>query len=70
MKEGEASIFKPEGCEYQLVARVQMENWPKLAVAVQRTHGSSGSPRVHAYFVSPNGSHLPPMYTCRATAAN
>jgi len=35
MKEGEASIFKPEGCEYQLVARVQMEDWPKLAVAVQ-----------------------------------
>jgi len=35
MKEGEASIFKPEGCEYQLVARVQMEDWPKLAGAVQ-----------------------------------
>ena len=28
-----------------------------------RTHGSSGSPRVHAYFVSPNRSHLPPV--CR-----
>jgi phosphohistidine phosphatase SixA len=35
VKEGEASIFKPEGSKYQLVARVQMENWPKLAVAAQ-----------------------------------
>jgi hypothetical protein len=34
VKEGEASIFKPEGSEYQLVARVQMDDWPKLAVAV------------------------------------
>jgi phosphohistidine phosphatase SixA len=35
VKEGEASIFKPEGGTYHLVARVQMEEWPKLAVAVQ-----------------------------------
>jgi hypothetical protein len=35
VKEGEALIFKPEGSEYQLGARVQMEDWPKLAVAVQ-----------------------------------
>jgi hypothetical protein len=34
VKEGEASIFKPEGSKYQLVARLQMENWPKL-VAVK-----------------------------------
>jgi len=33
VKEGEASIFKPED-EYRLVARVQMEDWPKL-VAVK-----------------------------------
>jgi phosphohistidine phosphatase SixA len=32
VKEGEASIFKPEGDKYRLVARVQMEDWPKLAV--------------------------------------
>jgi phosphohistidine phosphatase SixA len=32
VKEGEASIFKPEGGKYRLVARVQMEDWPKLAV--------------------------------------
>jgi len=31
VKEGEASIFKPEGGKYRLVARVQMEDWPKLA---------------------------------------
>jgi phosphohistidine phosphatase SixA len=30
VKEGEASIFKPEDSEYRLVARVQMEDWPKL----------------------------------------
>ena len=35
VKEGEASIFKPEGGKYQLVARVQMEDWPKLAVATK-----------------------------------
>ena len=32
VKEGEASIFKPEGGKYRLVARVPMEDWPKLAV--------------------------------------
>ena len=30
VKEGEASIFKPENSKYRLVARVQMEDWPKL----------------------------------------
>ena len=35
VKEGEASIFKAEGSNYKLMARVQMEDWPKLAVAVQ-----------------------------------
>jgi len=35
VKEGEASIFKPEGGKYQPVARVQMEDWLKLAVAAQ-----------------------------------
>jgi len=33
VKEGEASIFKPEGGKYQLIARVQMEDWPKLAAS-------------------------------------
>jgi phosphohistidine phosphatase SixA len=35
VKEGEASIFKPEGGGYQLAARVQMEDWPKLAVTAK-----------------------------------
>ena len=32
VKEGEASIFMPEGGKYRLVGRVPMEDWPKLAV--------------------------------------
>ena len=35
VKEGEASIFKPEGGQYRLVARVQMEEWPKLALSAK-----------------------------------
>jgi phosphohistidine phosphatase SixA len=34
VKEGEASIFKPERGQYRLLARVQMEDWPKIAAAV------------------------------------
>jgi hypothetical protein len=33
VKEGESSIFKPEGGKYRLVARVQMEDWPSIAAA-------------------------------------
>jgi broad specificity phosphatase PhoE len=33
VKEGEASIFRPENGSYKLVARVQMEGWPRLAAA-------------------------------------
>jgi phosphohistidine phosphatase SixA len=33
VKEGEASIFKPEGTGYRLVARVQMDDWAKIATA-------------------------------------
>jgi phosphohistidine phosphatase SixA len=35
VKEGEASIFIPEGGKYSLFARVQMEEWPKIAAAAQ-----------------------------------
>jgi len=35
VKEGEASIFKPEGGKYHLLARVQMEDWPKIAASVR-----------------------------------
>ncbi len=31
VREGEASIFKPDGTSYQLVARVQAADWGKLA---------------------------------------
>ena len=31
VKEGEASIFRPENGSYNLVARVQMDEWPRLA---------------------------------------
>lgn len=33
VREGEASIFKPDGAAYKLVARVQMDEWPKVAAA-------------------------------------
>ena len=33
VKEGEASIFRPENGSYHLVARVQMDEWPRLATA-------------------------------------
>jgi phosphohistidine phosphatase SixA len=35
VKEGEASIFKPEGGKYHLLARVQMEDWSKITASVQ-----------------------------------
>lgn len=35
VKEGEASIFKPEAGKYRLIARVQMDDWPKIAAAAQ-----------------------------------
>jgi broad specificity phosphatase PhoE len=31
VKEGEASIFKPDGTTYRLIGRLQMADWPKLA---------------------------------------
>jgi hypothetical protein len=33
VKEGEASIFRPEDGSYKFIARVQMEEWPHLAAA-------------------------------------
>jgi hypothetical protein len=44
VKEGEALIFKPEDGKYRLVARVQMEDWPKL-VAVKLGRAHAGGPR-------------------------
>lgn len=35
VQEGEASIFKPEAGTYRLVARLQMEDWPRIAAATR-----------------------------------
>jgi phosphohistidine phosphatase SixA len=36
VKEGEASIFKPDGSTYKLVARVQMDEWSRIAAAAKK----------------------------------
>lgn len=36
VKEGEASIFKPDGASYKVVARIQMNEWPRIAAAVKQ----------------------------------
>lgn len=35
VKEGEASIFRPENGRYKLVARAQMDEWTRIAVAAK-----------------------------------
>jgi len=35
VKEGEASLFRPENGSYELVARVQMDEWPRIAAAAK-----------------------------------
>lgn len=35
VKEGEASIFRPENGRYTLVARVQMDEWPRIAAVTK-----------------------------------
>jgi len=35
VKEGEASIFRPADGSYKLVARVQMDEWPRIATAAK-----------------------------------
>lgn len=35
VKEGEASIFRPSDGGYKLVARIQMEDWPRIAAAAK-----------------------------------
>ena len=35
VKEGEASIFQPENGSYKLVARLQMDEWPRVAAAAK-----------------------------------
>jgi broad specificity phosphatase PhoE len=35
VKEGEASLFRPENGSYKLLARMQMDEWPRIAVAAK-----------------------------------
>ena len=35
VKEGEASIFRPENGSYKLLARIQMDEWPRIAVVAK-----------------------------------
>ena len=35
VKEGEASLFRPEKGSYKLLARVQMDEWPRIAAAAK-----------------------------------
>jgi broad specificity phosphatase PhoE len=35
VKEGEATIFKPDGGGYKVVARVRMDEWPRIAAAAK-----------------------------------
>jgi len=35
VKEGEASLFRPENGAYKLIVRVQMEEWPRVAAAAK-----------------------------------
>ncbi len=36
VKEGEATIFKPDGAAYTVVARVQMDEWSRIAAAAKK----------------------------------
>jgi broad specificity phosphatase PhoE len=35
IKEGEATIFKPDGAATKVIARVQMDEWPRIAAAAK-----------------------------------
>jgi broad specificity phosphatase PhoE len=35
VKEGEASLFRPDNGSYKLLARVQMDEWPRIAAAAK-----------------------------------
>ena len=35
VKEGEAALFRPENGSYKLIARVQMEEWPRMQAATR-----------------------------------
>jgi len=35
VKEGDASIFRPDNGSYKLLARIQMDEWPRIAAAAK-----------------------------------
>ena len=35
VKEGEATVFKPDGAAYLVIARIQMDEWPRIAAAAE-----------------------------------
>jgi hypothetical protein len=35
VREGEASVFRPENGSYALIARIQMDAWPGIALATK-----------------------------------
>jgi hypothetical protein len=70
VKEGEASIFRPENGSAKLVARIQMEEWPQIAAA---NDGIARIPAVEiqiqflcilAVDAPPEFTHLPPHPRC------
>ena len=36
VKEGEATIFKPDGTSYKVIARLQMDEWTRIATAAKK----------------------------------
>ena len=36
IREGEATVFKPDGTGFKVVARVQMDEWPRIAAAAKK----------------------------------
>ena len=36
IKEGEATILKPDGAAYKVVARVQIDEWPRIAATAKQ----------------------------------
>jgi phosphohistidine phosphatase SixA len=36
IREGEATVFKPDGTAFKVVARVQMDEWPRIAAAAKK----------------------------------
>src|ERR1700756_2645794 len=55
VKEGEASIFRPENGSYKLVARMKMEEWPRISgeMTCKVCGHAHGTPDAHASGLKP-----------------